>query len=147
MIADDIDHDPIRTALLGSTAGLHTLPEPQFNPPAKPKPKHEKRAPNDDPPPRPKRKRKRNYRAEARRRGRERRRDERRQFFLNLRDLPDDACLLIPEWAALNSLSERQARRILASGDGPTITKLSAKRRGITIRDNREWQQRHALAR
>jgi hypothetical protein len=94
-----------------------------------------------------KRKRKRNDRAEARRRGRERRRDERRQFFLNLRDLPDDACLLVAEWAALNCLSERQARRILASGDGPVITKLSAKRRGITIRANREWQERRALTR
>jgi hypothetical protein len=131
-IVREADHDPLRTTLLGSTAGLHTLPEPQFNPPAKPKRK--KRARN-------------NPRSEARRLGRERRRAKRREFFLNLRDLPDDACLLIPEWAALNSLSERAARRILAGPDGPTITKLSAKRRGITSRANREWQDRRALTR
>jgi hypothetical protein len=121
-IVREADHDPIRTPLLGSTAGLQ------------PKPKRKKRERN-------------NPRSEARRRGRERRRAKRREFFLNLRDLPDDACLLIPEWAALNSLSERAARRILAGPDGPTVTKLSAKRRGITIRANREWQERRALTR
>jgi hypothetical protein len=86
-------------------------------------------------------------RIEARRLGRERRLAARREFFLNIKELPDDACLLVPEWAALNCKSERQARRILASGDGPTITKLSAKRRGITVRHNREWQERRALTR
>jgi hypothetical protein len=129
-IVREADHDPIRTTLLGSTAGLGTLPE--LTPRAKPKRKKRKRN---------------NPRSEARRLGRERRQAKRREFFLNRRDLPDDACLLIPEWAALNSLSERQGRRILASGDGPTITKLSAKRRGITIRANREWQERRALTR
>ena len=146
-IVREADHDPIQTTLLGSTAGLGTLPEPQFNPPAKPKPKRKKRARNDDLQPRPKRKRNKRARAEARRRGRERRLAKRREFFLNLKELPDDACLLVAEWAALNCLSERQARRILASGDGPVITKLSAKRRGITIRANREWQERRALTR
>jgi hypothetical protein len=80
-------------------------------------------------------------RAEARRRGRERALAERRRFFLDLKKLPDDACLTIPEWAGLNSLSLRQARRILASGDGPVVTLLSPKRRAITVRANRAWQE------
>jgi hypothetical protein len=92
-------------------------------------------------------KRKRNDRAEARRRGRQRLLKERRRLFLSVKDLPDDACLTLVEWGALNSLSERQARRILASADGPVITQLSAKRRGVTVRANREWQARRALTR
>src|SRR6516225_9491287 len=69
-------------------------------------------------------------RIEARRRGRERRLAERRRFFLDLKKLPDEACLTLLEWAALNALSERQARRILAAGppDGPVVTMLSPMR-------------------
>ena len=91
-------------------------------------------------------KHKRNKRAEARRRGRERQLAERRKLFLNLKNLPDDACLTISEWGALNSLPPRSARRILSLGppDGPVVTKLSQKRWAVTIRHNREWQDRRA---
>jgi hypothetical protein len=92
-------------------------------------------------------KRKPNKRAKARARGRAQRLAERRRFFLNLRALPDEAVLTLAEWQTLNSLSERQARRILASGDGPVVTMLSAKRKGITVRANREWQEARACGR
>jgi hypothetical protein len=56
----------------------------------------------------------------------------------------DDAVFTFKEWCALNGLSEREGRRILAgeiAGDnGPTITMLSDKRIGISRRNNRAWQ-------
>jgi hypothetical protein len=105
--------------------------------------------PESPPPPKPKRKKPKRdaARVEARSRGRERRQAARLKLFESLKNLPDDAVLLIPEWAALNTFSEREARRILASGKGPVVTQLSPKRRGITVRHNREWQERRALMR
>ena len=79
--------------------------------------------------------------SEARRKGRARRLAARRKFFLDLRRLPDDACLSLREWTLLNNLSERQGRRILNGPDGPTVTWLSAQRKGITVRENRRWQE------
>ena len=68
----------------------------------------------------------------------------RRALFVNLKQLPDDACLTLAEWAALNSLSYRIGRTILASGEGPTVTYLTKQRRAITVRHNREWQEKCA---
>jgi hypothetical protein len=73
---------------------------------------------------------------------RKRRLDDRRKFFLDLRRLPDEAVLTIPEWQALNTLSEQTAKRILNSDDGPDLVRLSARRCGITMGANRAWQQR-----
>jgi hypothetical protein len=44
-------------------------------------------------------------------------------------------------WCWLNNLSQRTGRRILASGNGPRITQLSAHRIGIAYADNRAWQE------
>ena len=44
----------------------------------------------------------------------------------------DDAVLTFKEWCALNGHSERQGRRILTSGNGPTVTQLSDRRIGIS---------------
>jgi hypothetical protein len=46
----------------------------------------------------------------------------------------------VPEWAELNSLGVRTAKRILASGNGPKITQLSERRVGIREDHNAEWQ-------
>ena len=51
-----------------------------------------------------------------------------------------DQVLTFRQWCALNTLSIRTGRRILASGAGPVITKLSSHRVGITRRNNRSWQ-------
>jgi hypothetical protein len=63
-----------------------------------------------------------------------------------LAPLQDDRCLTFREWCQLNSLGERTGRRILASGNGPTVTQLTDKRIGITVRANREWQASRARA-
>jgi hypothetical protein len=47
-------------------------------------------------------------------------------------------------WCQLNNLSLRTGRRVLASGNGPRVTQLSANRIGITYADNRAWQESRA---
>jgi hypothetical protein len=70
-------------------------------------------------------------------------RAEKRQLRQRLVE-DNDAVLTFKEWCALNSLSERQGRRILKSGNGPTITALSDRRIGISRKHNIEWQVRRA---
>jgi hypothetical protein len=53
----------------------------------------------------------------------------------------DDAVLTFREWCALNGFSPRQGRRVLASGTGPVVMNLTAKRLGITRGANRAWQE------
>ena len=67
-------------------------------------------------------------------------RAERRQLRQRLAE-DDDAVLTFKEWAALNSVSERTGRRILASGHGPLVVQLSEKRIGVTVGNNRRWQE------
>jgi hypothetical protein len=54
--------------------------------------------------------------------------------------LLDDRVLTFRQWAALNSLGERTARRLIKLGHGPPVVQLSDRRIGITVRANREWQ-------
>jgi hypothetical protein len=54
--------------------------------------------------------------------------------------IDDDRVLTFKEWCALNGFSERTGRRILDAPGGPTITNLSARRIGISVRNNRKWQ-------
>jgi hypothetical protein len=59
----------------------------------------------------------------------------------SLAPLIDDRVLTFRQWAALNSLGERTARRILKSGNGPAWVQLSDRRIGVTVRANRAWQE------
>jgi hypothetical protein len=56
----------------------------------------------------------------------------------------DDAVLTFDEWCALNGFSPRVGRRILKSGNGPTVTRLSDRRIGISRKNNRLWQAQRA---
>jgi hypothetical protein len=58
-----------------------------------------------------------------------------------LAPLLDDRVLTFAQWCALNSLGERTGRRILQSGSGPAVVQLSERRIGVTVRENRRWQQ------
>jgi hypothetical protein len=61
--------------------------------------------------------------------------------------LLDDRVLTLAEWRKLNALPERSARRILRDPDPkkrPVLTQLSPRRYGVTVRANREWQERRA---
>ena len=53
----------------------------------------------------------------------------------------DDQVLNFYEWCRINRISERTGRRIMAGGEGPTVTWLSSRRMGVTIRANRDWQK------
>jgi hypothetical protein len=58
----------------------------------------------------------------------------------------DSQILTVQQWCSLNALGYRTGIRILASGDGPTITQLSAGRIGISVRANRARQESRARA-
>ena len=62
----------------------------------------------------------------------------------SLAGLHDDRVLTFRQWAALNSLGERTARRLLKSGRGPPVVQLSDRRIGVTVRANRAWQEARA---
>jgi hypothetical protein len=53
----------------------------------------------------------------------------------------DDQVLTFLECCKVNRISERTGRRILNGSDGPTVTMLSPRRIGITVRANRAWQK------
>jgi hypothetical protein len=73
----------------------------------------------------------------------ENRRAERQALRQRLAE-DDDAVLTFKEWCGLNGVGERTGRRILASGNGPTIIRLTDKRIGVTRRNNRIWQAQRA---
>jgi hypothetical protein len=52
-----------------------------------------------------------------------------------------DQILLFPAWCALNGFSDRTGRRIIASGKGPVVTRVSPKIIGITVANNARWQK------
>jgi hypothetical protein len=59
-------------------------------------------------------------------------------------ELHDEQVLNFRQWCGLNGFSPRTGHRILASGDGPTVTQLSDKRFGVTVANNRAWQARRS---
>jgi hypothetical protein len=67
-------------------------------------------------------------------------------FLLREGELHDEQVLSFAQWCALSGFSPRTGRRVLTSGSGPVITQLSEKRIGITVGNNRTWQQSRARA-
>jgi hypothetical protein len=59
----------------------------------------------------------------------------------------EDRVMTFAEWCQLNSIGIRSGRRILRGSDPPQTLQLTARRIGITVRANREWQQRRSRAR
>ena len=68
---------------------------------------------------------------------------ERRRIQRQL-SLDDDRVLTFNQWCALNGIGKRTGRRILRSGNGPVVTQLSERRIGITVGNNRRWQESRA---
>jgi hypothetical protein len=67
--------------------------------------------------------------------------ERRRMLDAPLSASHDDQVLTFFEWCQLNRISERTGRRILAGPGGPKVTMLSPRRVGITVGNNRRWQQ------
>jgi len=55
-------------------------------------------------------------------------------------DTHDSQVLSFRQWCMLNNISPRTGHRILKSPGGPIITRLSERRFGITVGNNRRWQ-------
>jgi hypothetical protein len=55
--------------------------------------------------------------------------------------LNDDQVLTFGQWCDLNNISPRTGRRVLAAPGRPVVTQLSSKRIGISVKNNRAWQQ------
>ena len=79
---------------------------------------------------------------EARRAARERRDAARTRLLQMLAQNPSDDCVLTyVEWFTLNTISRDTADDLCAKGKGPRFTYLSEGRRGVTVAENRRWQQ------
>jgi hypothetical protein len=53
----------------------------------------------------------------------------------------DDRVMSFIEWCGLNGISRSTGQRIIASGKGPQFIQLSEKRKGVTVGENRRWQE------
>jgi hypothetical protein len=54
-------------------------------------------------------------------------------------NLHDCQVLTFKQWCALGNFSPRTGRRILKSGKGPAVAKLSDRRYGISVRSHNAW--------
>jgi predicted site-specific integrase-resolvase len=57
------------------------------------------------------------------------------------RSLDDDQVMTFQEWCEINDISTATGERLIAAGQGPRFIRLSTRRKGITRRENRRWQQ------
>jgi len=53
----------------------------------------------------------------------------------------DDVVMPWKAWLRANDLSDSTGRRLLKAGKGPRVIQLSDRRRGVTRRENRRWQE------
>lgn len=59
--------------------------------------------------------------------------------------MDDDRVMSFDDWCNLNGFSRSTGQRIVASGKGPRFIQLSPKRKGVTIGENRRWQQSRVI--
>jgi hypothetical protein len=81
---------------------------------------------------------------EAKRRREEERRRRQEARAQALQHDNENSVLTFLQWCGLNNFSEATGRRIGKAGEGPPITQLSTRRVGITVRNNRIWQESRA---
>jgi hypothetical protein len=53
----------------------------------------------------------------------------------------DDRVMSFDDWCKLNAFSRSTGQRIIAGGNGPRFIQLSQKRKGVTVGENRRWQE------
>jgi hypothetical protein len=59
--------------------------------------------------------------------------------------MEDDRVLSFDDWCRLNKFSRSTGQRIIAAGQGPKFIQLSARRKGVTIGENRRWQKSRVI--
>jgi predicted DNA-binding transcriptional regulator AlpA len=57
----------------------------------------------------------------------------------------DDRVMSFDDWCKLNGFSRSTGQRIIANGKGPRFIQLSEKRKGVTVGENRRWQQSRVI--
>ena len=60
--------------------------------------------------------------------------------------MDDDRVMSFDDWCKLNGFSRSTGQRIIASGNGPRFIQLSEKRKGVTVGENRRWQESRLIA-
>lgn len=60
------------------------------------------------------------------------------------RALDDQRVMTIAQWAEVNGFSVWTGQRLIKAGKGPIVTQISDRRIGITVRNNRAWQESRA---
>ena len=60
--------------------------------------------------------------------------------------IDDDRVLTFIEWCQLNSFSISTGQRLVAAGEGPVFVQLSARRKGVTVGENRRWRRAREIA-
>jgi len=69
------------------------------------------------------------------------RRRTQRPPLLEHKSVELDRVLSFAEWCALNGIDKRTGERILRNSNGPVVTQLSERKIGITVGNNRHWQE------
>jgi hypothetical protein len=59
--------------------------------------------------------------------------------------MDDDRVMSFDDWCNLNGFSRSTGQRIVAGGKGPRFIQLSEKRKGVTIGENRRWQESRVI--
>jgi predicted DNA-binding transcriptional regulator AlpA len=54
--------------------------------------------------------------------------------------MDDDKVMSFDEWCLLNGFSRSTGQRLYRNNQGPTFIRLSARRVGVTVAENRRWQ-------
>jgi hypothetical protein len=62
------------------------------------------------------------------------------------RALDDDWVMPFSLWCQVNNFSPATGRRLRKAGKGPVFTQISDRRIGVTVRNNRVWQESRARA-
>ena len=60
------------------------------------------------------------------------------------RALNDDWVMPFSLWCEVNNFSPATGRRLRKAGKGPVFTQISDRRIGVTVRNNRVWQESRA---
>lgn len=68
------------------------------------------------------------------------RESERRARIRHEHASDDNLVLSFREWCTINSISARTGARILAGPNGPVVTRMGARKIGITRKNNATWQ-------
>jgi predicted DNA-binding transcriptional regulator AlpA len=59
--------------------------------------------------------------------------------------MEDDRVMSFDDWCKLNGFSRSTGQRLIASGKAPQFIQLSEKRKGVTVGENRRWQQSRVI--